>query len=390
MTRKLGLVVFMTCTVLLAGCGPAPTGTPAAQPTEEYRPVVRLSGEVAPAVWATLSSHSGGTAVEVLVQPGDDVSTDQLLARLDSRDARLAVQQAQAALDTARAERELMLAGPRAEEIAVAEAQLAAAEAAASQAVAARDQLAAGATEAEIAAARANLAAAVAGEKEVRDAYDQLTAQGIHGWVEEQAILRLRAAEEARAAAEAALARAEGGAGAQARAAEAAVWAAAARRDVAKAQLELLRAGATEEAVAAAEAGVARAEAALDAARVALSRCDIRAPFASTVGVVYVREGELVAPGQPVVSVGDLSTLQVEITDLNDIDVARVETGQRATLSFDALPDQVFTGTVTRISPMPEPVAGAIRYEAVVELDEIDPALRWGMVTAFLDIEVAE
>ncbi|MBN1812964.1 MAG: efflux RND transporter periplasmic adaptor subunit, partial [Anaerolineae bacterium] len=132
---------------------------------------------------------------------------------------------------------------------------------------------------------------------------------------------------------------------------------------------------------------VTQAEAALEAARVALERCEIRAPFAGAVGAVSVRAGELVAPGQPLVTLGDLSTLRVETTDLDEIDVARVAVGQRATITFDALGERVFTGRVTRISPMPEPGAGGVNYTVVLELDELDPAIRWGM-TAFVDIEV--
>jgi biotin carboxyl carrier protein len=73
---------------------------------------------------------------------------------------------------------------------------------------------------------------------------------------------------------------------------------AAARAQLQQAQARL-EAGARPEEIAIAEADVARARAALKAARLALSRWEIRAPFAGTVGRVHVRVGELVAPGQP-------------------------------------------------------------------------------------------
>jgi len=355
----------------------------------EYVPVVSVTGEVMPAVWATVSAQTGGTVAEVLVEPGDEVKEGDVLARLDPTDARLAVQQAEAQLSAAQAQLAILKAGARPEEIAAAEAQLEAAEAALAQAMAQRDQVVGGATEAEVAAARAQLAAALAEEKAARDAYDQLQQADIHGWMEEEAILRLRAAEEARAAAEARLSQLESGSSAQVRAAEAAVWAAAAQRDAAQAQLDRLKAGATPEEIAAAEAAVAQAEAALEAARVALARCEIRAPFAGIVGLVHVRAGELVSPAQPLVTLGDLTTLRVETTDLDEVDVARVAVGQKATVTFDALPERVFTGHVARISPMAEPGAGGVHYTAIIELDELDPAIRWGM-TAFVDIEVGE
>jgi len=179
------------------------------------------------------------------------------------------------------------------------------------------------------------------------------------------------------------------GADERVRAARAAVGAASSQQDVAQAQLDLLRAGATPEEVAVREAAVAQAEAALEAALVALSRTSIHAPFAGTVGMVEARTGELVAVDQALVTLGDLSTLRVETTDLDEIDVARVEVGQQAAVTFDALPERVFTGRVTHIDPMAQPGSGGVNYRAIVELDEIDPAIRWGM-TAFVDIEVGQ
>jgi len=131
---------------------------------------------------------------------------------------------------------------------------------------------------------------------------------------------------------------------------------------------------------------VARARAALEAARLALSRCEIRAPLAGTVGRVHVRAGELVAPGQPLVTLGDLTALQVETTDLDEVDVARVQVGQKVTVTFDAVPERAFAGHIVRIYPMAEPGTGGVRYTAIIALEETDPALRWGM-TAFVDIE---
>jgi HlyD family secretion protein len=185
------------------------------------------------------------------------------------------------------------------------------------------------------------------------------------------------------------LAQIQESAGARKREANAAVWAAAAERGVAQAQLDLLQAGATAGEIAVAQAEVAQAQVELDAARVALERCELRAPFGGTVGAVDVRRGEFVAAAQPLITLGDLSTLRVETTDLDEIDVARVRVGQQASVTFDALPEREFTGRVTRISPMAEPGAGGINYTVVIELDESNPVIRWGM-TAFVDIEVGE
>ncbi len=141
------------------------------------------------------------------------------------------------------------------------------------------------------------------------------------------------------------------------------------------------------EQVAVAEANVALAEAALEAARARLAPHDVSAPFDGTVGAVHVRTGEFVAAGQPLVTLGDLTTLRVETADLDEVDVARVEVGQPATVAFDALPEMVFTGRVVQVAPMASSGGGGVNYTVVIELDQIAPIIRWGM-TAFVDIEV--
>lgn len=169
--------------------------------------------------------------------------------------------------------------------------------------------------------------------------------------------------------------------------AQAALEAAQAQAVQAQAALDRLRAGPTVEEVAVAEAAVARAQEAVITARAMLDQVTLAAPFDGTVGLIYLHQGEEAMPGQPALVLGDLTTLRVETTDLDEIDIARVQTGQRADLTFDALPDRVLTGRVVRIAPMSTPGQAATSYAIIIEFDEVDPVLRWGM-TAFVDIRV--
>jgi HlyD family secretion protein len=82
-----------------------------------------------------------------------------------------------------------------------------------------------------------------------------------------------------------------------------------------------------------------------------------------------------------------MSTLRVETTDLSEVDVARVTVGQPVSVTFDALKGQALAGKVTRIAPMSNASQGGVNYTVIVELDQLDPALRWGM-TAFTDITI--
>lgn len=372
---------------------------------EEIIPVVSVSGTVLPARWANLSFQLSGQVEELFADVGEEVVAGQLLARLDSTQLQYTVAQAEAGLDLARATLAQVKAGAREQEIAAAEsavaaaeANLVAAEADLAGAEASLDLLQEGASERELELAGLVVEQAKSsfwGAQGQRDAVagskNPLIGPG-----------DIDAAEAAVASAEVAVRMAEvqeenlrAGARpeeivmtkAQTEGAQARVETARAQAEQAKYQLALLRAGPTAEMVGVAEAQVEQAKAVLDMARVTLAHSEVRAPFAGTVGAVHVREGELVAPGQSLVTLGDLNTLRVETTDLDEIDVGRVAVGQRVGVTFDALSERVFSGRVTRISPMARSGAGGVNYTAVVELDEIDPAILWGM-TAFVDIEV--
>jgi len=374
----------------LAGCIGRGEETATPPPEVTYDSMVSVTGEVMPREWATVSSQAGGRVAEILVDVGDEVARGDVLVQLDCTDAQLAVQEAEAAVESAWARVALVKAAARREEVTAAEGQVEAAEAALAQAVAQRNRLTAGELEAQIAAAGLAMAEAEARHRAALIEHDRVQGdEGAKDWAKQEAVLRLRSAEQAVEAARRDLARVQAGVPARRREANAAVQVATAQRELAQAQLALAQATATAEEIAVAQADAEQAEAALDAAKVTLRRCRVHAPLGGTVGAVDVREGELVTPGQALITLGDLATLRVETTDLDEIDVARVEVGQDVTVTFDALPEQGFAGHITRIDPMAQPGSGGLSYRAIVELDEIDPAVRWRM-TAFVDIEVEE
>ena len=78
--------------------------------------------------------------------------------------------------------------------------------------------------------------------------------------------------------------------------------------------------------------------------------------------------------------------MRVETTDLNEIDVVQIEVGDLVTLTFDAIPGQEFSGTVSQISPKATEGLG-VNYTVIIELDDIPDDARWGM-TVFVDINV--
>ncbi|MBC7250590.1 MAG: efflux RND transporter periplasmic adaptor subunit [Anaerolineae bacterium] len=404
--KKTVLIGLLVLAMALSGCG-GQTGeevTPEALP-DVFSSVVSASGEVVPLHRATLASELGGQIVAIGVKEGDTVEAGQVLLQLDAADLVQAVAQAEAALSAAQAQLARVKAGARPEEIAAAEgavaaaeAQLAAAQANLSAAQAELARVQAGARPEEITIAEISVERAQTA-KEMAERLYELIAYRPGAEVSEAAFNAKLAAHDldlAKAqlnllkagatAQELALAQA------QVRAAEAQVRAAEAAVTQARAQLDLLKAGASAEDIAISEAQVAQAQAALEAAKANLNKATLVAPFSGTVGAIYVREGEMITPGQPVIALGDLSTLHVETTDLYEVDVARVKVGQKADLTFEALPGRKLMGTVTYIAPMASVgEGGGTSYTLFIEFDDpgaaVSAGLRWGM-TAFVDIIV--
>jgi multidrug efflux pump subunit AcrA (membrane-fusion protein) len=135
-----------------------------------------------------------------------------------------------------------------------------------------------------------------------------------------------------------------------------------------------------------AEARIANAESQLAAAIATLADLELVAPFDGVISEVHINSSEWVAPGSPVLLIADLNHLQVETTDLNEIDVAQISLGDKAIVTLDALPELVLGGTVISIAPKAAAGTG-VNYPVIIELSEIPAALRWSM-TAFVDIEL--
>ena len=386
MKKCIGLLLGVL--LLLVGCGGEPMAAVQTSETAQVTPAaeeaVVAEAVIEPARWSALGFDAAGEVIEVLVEEGDTVVAGDLLIRLDSTDAQLAVGRAEAALKTAQAQLALQQAGARPEEIAAAEAQLKAAQATLEQAAAQRDQLVGGATKAEIAAAEAQVASAILQQKIAQDTYDLTDKNETQR--KEQANYNLHAANESLAAAQAQLDQVLAGADRdQVRAAQASVLVATAQKETMQAQLDQLKAGTTAEQIAVAKAAVAEAEAAMRSAQANLAHTEIRAPFAGTVTVVNVEVGNTAVPGQVACVVATLDQLWARTTDLTELDVGQVTVGQPTIVTVDALPGRSFTGVVRQIALQAQDFRGQVVYDVTVELMGIGSApLRWGM-TAWVD-----
>jgi RND family efflux transporter MFP subunit len=128
-----------------------------------------------------------------------------------------------------------------------------------------------------------------------------------------------------------------------------------------------------------AQSNLALAQTKRTAAQTALTQTELRAPIAGTVATLDAAPGEHVDAGQPVASIGDMTSWLVETTDLSQLDVTRILVGDRATMEYAALPGLLVGGTVASIEPRGTNDNGQVLFAVTIRPDTFLSQLRWNM-----------
>lgn len=268
-----------------------------------------------------LSSKIPGRLKSILAEEGDSVKAGQVVAVLENNDYRAQVEVAQAALDKAQAQLELVLNGARQEERDVAKATM---------------------EEARVIAENAHLAF---------ERIERLYQSG--GVVSRDDFER---AERDWKAAEA-------------------------RFEAARQTYNLVDAPPRPEKLAAAQADAALARARLREARANYENTFVRSPIDAVVLKTFMKAGESITfqtVSMPIISIADDSEVMVR-AEIDETDIAKVQRGQSATITVDAFKDEVFAGRIVRLgramgrkkisSPDPTEKADVEVLEALIELE---------------------
>jgi len=117
-------------------------------------------------------------------------------------------------------------------------------------------------------------------------------------------------------------------------------------------------------------------EAAVALAQARLQKTQIRAPFAGIVGIRNVSIGDYVKEGQELVNIEDIGALKADFR-LPESYLSRLRKGQSVEVSTDAMPGQMFKGTLDAIDPLLDASGRAISLRA--RLENPDLKLRPGM-----------
>ncbi|MCM2252895.1 MAG: efflux RND transporter periplasmic adaptor subunit [Ramlibacter sp.] len=140
--------------------------------------------------------------------------------------------------------------------------------------------------------------------------------------------------------------------------------------------------GVTSAQIKSAQASVAQRQAALAQARVDLGRTRITSPVNGIVIKRAVEKGQTVAASlqapELFVIAQNLQDMQVDAS-IDESDVGRIRTGQRATFTVDAFPGQTFEGEIRQVRKAAQNVANVVTYVAVVGFSNAGGRLLPGM-----------
>jgi HlyD family secretion protein len=146
----------------------------------------------------------------------------------------------------------------------------------------------------------------------------------------------------------------------------------------AQTNLEKLTTPAGGSTLASAQLAVAQAQSSLDQARVALEHAKIVAPFDGVVSKVSAVVGDNAQPNSAAIVLNDNSSMHLDI-DLSESDVANVQKGQSANLTFDAITGQTITGTVTSVASVATSSNNVVTYLVQVGFNPGDAPVKVGM-----------
>ncbi len=128
--------------------------------------------------------------------------------------------------------------------------------------------------------------------------------------------------------------------------------------------------------LATAQAQLDQARQSLEQARRQLDEAQIVAPFDGVVTQVTAVVGGL-SSGTSIL-LADVSRYHVDVL-IDETEIAQVQAGQTAEITFDALPDATVTGAVSRIDPVGTISNGVVNYTVRVDLDPAEAAMRIDM-----------
>jgi HlyD family secretion protein len=149
----------------------------------------------------------------------------------------------------------------------------------------------------------------------------------------------------------------------------------------------LSRIDAVKQDIEVAAAQIGAVDASLNQASIQLDYTQLKSPMKGIVSSRNIEPGETVSPGREVITVSDLSRVDLKIF-VDETEIGKVKQGQKVDVKVDTFPDKIYTGHVSFISPEGEFTPKIIQtkkervklvYLVKVSIDNPDLELKAGM-----------
>lgn len=144
-----------------------------------------------------------------------------------------------------------------------------------------------------------------------------------------------------------------------------------------EAALEDLKAGADNLDVRTKRNSVQQKADALADAKQTLNDCSVKAPFDGIIGKLSVKKDDSVSSSALIATL--ITEKQIAEISLNEVDIAKIKIGNKATLTFDAVSDLSITGQVASIDSIGSTTQGVVTYTVKITLDMQDERIKSGM-----------
>lgn len=259
--------------------------------TNQNTNIITASGNIE-ATEVTISSRSAGLIESFIAEEGSMVSAGDLIVKIDHSLLDVQLRQYEASAEQADAQLKLLLAGPREEDVMIAQSQVELAEINLRQAEEDKERF-----------GKLMETNTITGKQ-----YDDVVTRY------QQAVNQFNAARET---------------------------------------LRKTKTIVRPEEIESARANLKRMQAGADLVRKNIEDCSIYAPVSGTVTKKFAEAGEYAAPGTSLLNIADLSGVDLKVYIRED-ELGKVRTGQTAEIETDSFRDKKYTGEVIYISPKAE------------------------------------
>lgn len=140
------------------------------------------------------------------------------------------------------------------------------------------------------------------------------------------------------------------------------------------------------------EAQIESAKSQLEYSKIQLSYSTITAPISGIIGAVSTQEGETVSASLAAptfVTILDLNSLEVNAY-VDEIDIGKIQVGQKASFTVDAYPEKIFNAKVEAIYPDAEIKDNVVYYIVILEIEKNFNEILRPQMTASVTIHLEE